>query len=214
MTIHHHPDDTMLLGYAAGTLDTGQHAAIATHLMFCPHCRSFTRALEHAGGEVLANLPAAPMSADAPASLETRLSEPSAPTAPRVPAADLGIPGLPDFVRRYGIGKWQWVAPRVHLRRIELPEQSETRVFLLRSGAGTRMLQHSHTGIELTCVLKGAFRHEGGYFGPGDFDLGDDTVDHRPMVEEGEDCVCFVAMQGELKLNGLLGRVMQPFVRL
>ena len=58
-------------------------------------------------------------------------------------------------------------------------------MFLLRSGPGTKMLQHSHTGIEMTCVLSGAFRHDGGHFGPGDFDLGDDTVDHQPMVDDG-----------------------------
>ncbi len=66
----------------------------------------------------------------------------------------------------------------------------------------------------MTCVLSGAFRHDSGHFGPGDFDLGDETVDHQPIVDDGQDCVCLVAMQGELRLNGLLGRMMQPFVRL
>jgi putative transcriptional regulator len=216
MTIQHHPDDTMLLAFAAGTLDLGQHAAVATHLMYCPHCRRLTRNMEFVGGEVIADLPPTPMSADAFACVEARLSDAVTAPAPQrtasMPRAD--APAIPDFVRRYPIGKWQWVAPRVHLRRIELPEDSPTRVFLLRSGPGTKMLQHSHTGIELTCVLSGAFAHDGGYFGPGDFDLGDDTVDHQPMVQEGEDCICLVAMQGDLRLNGFLGRVMQPFVRL
>ena len=40
------------------------------------------------------------------------------------------------------------------------------------------------------------------------------TVDHQPVVEAGQDCICLVAMQGELRLNGLLGRIVQPFVRL
>jgi putative transcriptional regulator len=39
-------------------------------------------------------------------------------------------------------------------------------------------------------------------------------VDHEPVVDSGQDCVCLVAMQGDLRLNGLLGRIMQPFVRL
>lgn len=216
MTIQHHPEHTMLLAFAAGTLDLGQHAAVATHLMYCPHCRRLTRQMEFVGGEVIANIPPAPMSADALACVDARLHEPVGVAAPHRTAStsSLDAPAIPDFVRRYPIGKWQWVAPRVHLRRIELPEESPTRVFLLRSGPGTKMLQHSHTGIELTCVLSGAFAHEGGYFGPGDFDLGDDTVDHQPMVQDGEDCICFVAMQGDLRLNGFLGRVMQPFVRL
>jgi putative transcriptional regulator len=76
------------------------------------------------------------------------------------------------------------------------------------------MVPHSHTGVEMTCVLAGAFRHEGGYFGPGDFDLGDDTIEHEPVVEPAGECICLVAMQGRLQLNGFIGRLIQPFVRL
>ena len=67
------------------------------------------------------------------------------------------IPGLPKFVRSYQFGNWKWIAPSVHLRPIVLPYASDTRVFLLRSGPGTRMLEHAHTGFEMTCVLSGAF---------------------------------------------------------
>jgi putative transcriptional regulator len=66
----------------------------------------------------------------------------------------------------------------------------------------------------MTCVLTGAFTHEGGRFGPGDFDLGDETVDHQPIVDAGEACICLIAMQGGLRLNGIIGRLMQPFIRL
>jgi putative transcriptional regulator len=66
----------------------------------------------------------------------------------------------------------------------------------------------------MTCVLSGAFSHEGGHFGPGDFDLGDETVDHQPVVDTADECICLIAMHGQLRLNGLVGRLMQPFVRL
>ena len=65
----------------------------------------------------------------------------------------------------------------MHFRPIELPEPSATRVFLLRSKPGTKMVDHTHTGFEMTCVLSGSFAHEGGHFGPGDFDLGDGWMD-------------------------------------
>jgi putative transcriptional regulator len=216
MTIQHHPAEPMLLAFAAGTLDLGQHAAIATHLVACQRCRRLAHAMEEVGGVVVTNLPPASMSVDALACIQARLDEPAATVktrpAPVDSAAD--VPGLPTFIRSYPIGEWQWVAPRVHVRRITLPEASRTRVFLLKSGPGTKMLQHSHTGIEMTCVLTGAFKHDSGLYGPGDFDLGDETVDHRPIVEDGEDCICLIAMQGDLRLNGILGRMLQPFVRL
>jgi putative transcriptional regulator len=34
------------------------------------------------------------------------------------------------------------------------------------------------------------------------------------MVEQGQDCICLVAMQGNLQLKGLIGRMVQPFIRL
>jgi len=217
MTIRHHPSDILLTAFAAGTLDRGQHVAVATHLVACPVCGRFVSSMEHVGGALLANLPPAAMSAGAFAKVENRLAEQAkaAPTGPRPePSAIADIPGLPRFMRRYETGRWTWIAPRVHLRPIVLPEASSTRVFLLKSGAGTKLLQHSHTGLEMTCVLAGAFTHEGGRYGPGDFDLGDETVDHQPVVDPGEECICLIALQGGLRLNGLIGRLVQPFVRM
>jgi putative transcriptional regulator len=216
MSIEHHPPASLLAAFAAGTLDHGQHIAIATHLVSCPQCRSFMRSMEEVGGAVLASLPPASMSNGALAAVEARLNVPVplAPAGITPSVVETAVPRLPKFVRRYHFGKWKWIAPSVHLRPIALPHESDTRVFLLKSGPGTKMLQHTHTGVELTCVLSGAFRQDGSRYGPGDFDLGDETINHQPIVEAGQDCICLVAMQGELRLNGLLGRIMQPFVRL
>jgi putative transcriptional regulator len=216
MSIEHHPPDSMLAAFATGTLDHGQHIAIATHLVSCAHCRRFARSMEQVGGAVLDRLQPAAMSSRALAEVEARLNEPARPAAKQMAPSlsETEVPALPQFVRRYRFENWKWIAPSVHLRPIVLPYASNTRVFLLRSGPGTKMLQHTHTGIEMTCILSGAFRQDGAHYGPGDFDLGDETVDHRPVVEPGQDCVCLVAMQGELQLKGLIGRIVQPFVRL
>jgi putative transcriptional regulator len=217
MTVRHHPPDVLLTAFAAGTLDLGQHVAIATHLATCPRCRSWVRSMEAVGGAVLAALPASAMSSDALSRVVARLERPEPPVdraaPPPLPALD-DTTRLPAFIRGYRMKDWTWIAPRAHLRPIVLPEPSDTRVFLLRSGAGTKMLQHSHTGLEMTCVLSGAFSHEGGRYAAGDFDLGDESVDHQPMVDADGECICLVAMQGDLRLNGWLGRLMQPFVRL
>jgi len=217
MTIHHHPADEFLTAFAAGTLDQGLHAAIATHLIACKRCRDWMHSMEHVGGDVLAAMPPSEVSSDAFARLEARLNEPSrtaASSRSALPTPLDDIPGLPAFVRRFPVGSWKWIAPRVHLRPIALPHSEESRVFLLQAGSGTKMLEHAHKGIEMTCVLSGSFRHDGGRFGPGDFDFGDETIDHDVRVDSGEDCICLVAMQGELQLSGLLGRLVQPFVRI
>jgi putative transcriptional regulator len=120
---------------------------------------------------------------------------------------------LPRFVRTYEFGPWRRITPGVATQPIHLPELSRTRVFLLKAAPGVKLIEHTHTGLEMTCVLSGAFRHEGGRYGPGDFDLGDSGVQHEPRTEGSEDCVSLVAMEGELRLRGLIGRLIQPFIR-
>jgi len=216
MNIEHHPTDEILAAFTAGILDHGQHIAVATHLVKCRQCRDFVSSMEQVGGAVLTKLPPAAMSNSALDETEARLNE-SAPVAVAKTTPVLReteIPGLPEFVRRYQFGRWKWIAPSVYVRPIELPHTSSTRVFLLKSRPGTKMIQHTHTGVEMTCVLSGAFRQDDIQYGPGDFDLGDETIDHWPVVEPGKECICLVAMQGELRLKGLIGRIVQPFVRL
>ncbi len=214
MTIHHHPPDVKLAAFAAGTLDLGQRVVIATHISGCAQCRAFVQAMTHVGGVVLDRLPPTPMADGSFAKLMARLdAKPAPPTVASPPPLD-DVPELPEFVRRRGFERWKWIGPGVHLRPMSLPKSSATRVFLLKAAPGTRMLEHSHTQLEMTCVLAGGYSHAGGHFLPGDFDLGDDEIDHRPVVDAGEPCVCLVALQGELRLSGLLGRLIAPFVRL
>ena len=217
MSIEHHPTDSLLAAFAAGTLDHGQHVAIATHLVSCPQCRAFMRSMEQVGGAVLTSLPPAAMSNGALAAVEARLNEPERPAA-----ADDDTHGARD--RSSWICRNSCVAtgseignglrPPCICGPSCCPMPSDTRVFLLKSGPGTKMLEHAHTGFEMTCVLSGAFSQDGGHFGPGDFDLGDETwITSRWSITAR---IAFVwwRCRGSLRLNGLLGRIMQPFVRL
>ena len=217
MTIHHHPPDELLTAFAAGTLDLGQHVAVATHLAGCSHCRTMVRAMEQVGGVVMDRLKPSEMSPGAFAAVEARLSGSAGGAAAAPVPSGAGfrdIPDLPPFVRHYRDSSWKWIAPKVHFRPVGLPRPSDTRVFLLRSKPGTKMIEHTHTGFEMTCVLSGSFAHDGGHFGPGDFDFGDGSDDHDVVVDSTEDCICLVAMQGDLKLHGMIGRLLQPLVRM
>ena len=214
MTIEHHPEEATLAAYAAGALDLGQRVALATHVRSCRRCLDWVRAMERFGGALVADSPEAEMSEGALAKALARLDE-QQPAAPQnAPETVDAPPELPRFVRRYDFGPWRFVAPRVRMRPIRLPEPSPTRVFLLKVAAGTTLLAHEHTALEMTCVLRGAFRHAGGRYGPGDFDLGEETMQHEPHIEPGEECVSLVAMQGELRWKGFWGRLAQPFLRL
>jgi putative transcriptional regulator len=212
MSVTHHPSLELLAGFAAGTLDAGEHLAVAVHASGCSTCRRLLRAVEGIGGSTLQAIEPAPMKAGAFEDVMAKLDRSS--PQPSAPADSFADETLPEILRHYRIGRRRWVAPGVSMRPIELPGRSKSRAFLLRSNPGTHMLEHTHTGTELTCVLRGSFSHEGGRFGAGDFDFGDETLDHQPTVGDGEPCLCLVAMTGDLHINGFFGRLISPFVRL
>ena len=214
MTIRHHPSAETLAAYAAGTLDLGRRIVVASHMERCAACRGFVRGMEKIAGDMLEDLSPAPMSADALAHTWARIErEPLSHRArPAAPSPD--DPGMPACLRPYEKGRWRWVGPGVEMRPILLPQPEKVRVFLLKAAPGTRLPQHTHEGTELTAILTGSFHHEGGDFLAGDFEEADGSVEHRPVVGRSETCICLVALEGQLKLSGFIGALLNPFVRL
>ena len=74
------------------------------------------------------------------------------------------------------------------------------------------MPEHSHRGTELTLVLRGAFSDAAGRFGRGDLEAADDTLEHVPTAEAGEDCICLTATEAPLRFRGVLPRLAQRFI--
>jgi putative transcriptional regulator len=66
----------------------------------------------------------------------------------------------------------------------------------------------------MTLVLQGAYRDETDRFGRGDIEIGDETMNHTPVAEAGEDCICLIATDARLKFEGLLPRIAQTFLRI
>ncbi len=212
----HHPKNTTLAEFAAGTLDEGRSLVIAAHLTMCGECREFVAAMEEAGGQMLdATEPAAmPEGALALAMTRLGLEQPRQRLLRKgSPLAAVWQPEKNELLG-YGLGPWRWVSPGLHYRSVKVPAKSDTRVFMLKAVPGLKIPQHKHTGTELTCVLSGAFIHEGGRYGAGDCDDADQDVDHSPVIDEGEACICLVAMQGDIKMTGFFGRMIQPLIRI
>lgn len=213
MSIVHHPSDETLGAFANGSLDAGRRVVVAAHVEMCASCQRMVRALEHIGGMQLVQSRGTPLSPDALDKALARLdAAPAATEAPRRMDSDLPV-RLAAFAP-HTLGPWRWIGPGVYHRATSVPDQGGSRVFLLKAAAGTRLPHHTHTGTELTVILQGAFVHDGGRFGVGDVDDAEGAVVHRPVIEAGEDCICLVAMRGELRMLGLMGRLLQPLVRL
>ena len=212
MTIHHHPSEETLAAFAVGQLDEARALVVATHVSLCPACRDGLRRFEAVGGAMLAETPAVAMPGDA---LQRTLAVIDAPAAAPRPAASYpGRSGLPAPLGAYDLGPWRRVGPNVEWRSVDIAAGDGPRVFMLRAQPGTRLPRHRHKGDEWTCVFAGAFRHEHGRFGPGDFDEADDGVEHHPSVEAGVPCICLVALDRGIAFQGWIGRLLQPFVRI
>ena len=210
----HHPKDETLAEFAAGTLDEGRSLVVAAHLSMCAECRGVVAAFEAVGGEMLNAIEPVAMS-DGARDRALALLEREAPRASQANATPRPVwQAEQETLLGYDLGPWRWVSPGLHYRAVMTPDAGDTRVFMLKAVPGLKIPQHNHTGTELTCVLKGAFIHEGGRYAAGDCDDADQDDAHNPVIDDGEICICLVAMQGNIQLTGFIGRMIQPFVRI
>jgi putative transcriptional regulator len=210
MTISHHPSDETLQRYAAGRLTAGPSLVVAVHLEGCPRCRRWVGDLEIIGGILLGELPPTPVSPEALSRALARLDQPVGEPSAVVsrPRSLDGIP-LPQALETSTIMPWRWFGPGMHWSRVCLPHAPEANVVLFRIAASRRLPVHGHTGIELTQVLSGSFSDSSGRFQAGDVEEADGAVEHQPIVDGTEACICLAAVEGRMRLNGFIAPLMQ-----
>ncbi len=217
----HHPDESVLMDFAAGASREAGAVLIATHLALCPCCRDTVKKLESLGGALIEDLPPSAM---APRSLEAmmaRLDEPVAAAASRPrAAAHAGTFGVPSPLRDYlggELDRLTWRRIGQGIEQIDVPVggagASRERMRLLRIAAGVAIPRHTHRGTEMILVLSGGFRDRGEQFLRGDFAMSDEHVDHQPVVDEDADCVCLSVTDGPLRFTGPFGRILNLFAR-
>lgn len=212
MSLRRQPSEERLLAFAAGTLSPPESVVVATHLALRPQTRAWADLGEAVGGAVLEDLEPIALDSRARDVVLARLDAPSPPTTPSPPkGAD---PSLPEPLRHFALGPWRWLGPGVHVRDVLGPRDGDCRVILLRIAPGQCAPRHTHGGIELTCVIDGAYATEDGVFSAGDFEEADRSVTHQPRVVSVEPCLCVAALDGQIVLPGRLGRLLAPFVRL
>ena len=211
MSISHHPSDLLLGDFASSTLDEASAFVVAAHIAMCPQCRRAVAQFECLGGALLEELPAGDIDAGRRARAMAAIK--AEPTPARPPRPSPRAANVDSILDLYSTGPWRWTGPGVHWRPVDLPVENGTRAFMLKAAPGTAMPNHRHSGTEVTLVLKGAFSHGLGRFAAGDIEEADNEIEHGPVVDKASECICLVAMQGEIRLQGWIGRLMQPFVR-
>ncbi|MEQ1492515.1 MAG: ChrR family anti-sigma-E factor [Terricaulis sp.] len=197
MSPQHHPSDDVLTGYVAGALEPGFGLVAAAHIEVCAHCRARVGAFEAASGAALEALPQETISRDALSNVLARLDAPAQP---------INV-DYRSFVERLPLKPKKWLAPGVWVAGVNTPHAPQNRVYLLSVAAGGLTARHEHSGAEFCTVLSGAYRDELGLFAAGDFAAAEGDLNHQPVVQGDEACVCLFATEGRLKPQGLLGRL-------
>lgn len=212
MTAAHNPSEERLLAYVAGTLSPPEAVVVATHLALRPASARWASRLQDIGGALLEEAPPADLSEGALARALARIDVDGGEVVSPPVANDMT--DLPEPLRRYALGPWRWAGPGVRVREVHAPRDGDCRVILLEIGPGRKTPKHTHRGVELTCVIKGAYATETEAFGVGDFEEADEATLHQPRVTSEGPCLCVAALDGEIQLDGWVGRLLQPFVRL
>ncbi len=201
----HHPVPSTMLAYAAGRLPRPHTRVMRTHLALCAACRAAAALAEAVGGAVLEELPPAALAPDALARTLARLD-----AGPRA-AASAAV--APTTLAELATGRWLWIGPSIRLMPLQKRDADDARLDLIKVAPGTRLPGHGHTGMELTCVIAGAFADATGQYRAGDVAEGDPALEHEPMaLPVGEDCICLIATTGRLRAHSWLARLVQPLV--
>jgi putative transcriptional regulator len=220
MTIRNHPDPSILLSYAAGTLAGALSGVVAFHLSMCPRCRADVRRLEMLGGVLLEReggietLGSAKRRAAGPGAGRAR---PGAEPDPEHPApADLACEILPlPLVRYLGMTvndiPWQSLPKGVKQYWVKLPEGSGL-MRLLKAPARSELLAHSHRGMELTMILTGTYTDHTGDYTRGEVTEMNAGSHHHPRITSDTECICIIASEARPRYSKWYARMMRPIL--
>lgn len=203
--------DGLMARFVAGRLPEPARVLVEAHLAISARNRPLVNALEVAASIELEDITPA-IVADRNARLDAIFDSPPIVSSARRPGHD---PVLPDVLLRFvgvAIDDIPWKTKMPGYREHLIGEIEGCEANLLWIKAGRKMPAHTHEGSEITLVLDGAFMDANGRYGRGDIAIADESVDHRPIAETGQPCICFAVTDAPLKLTGSYTQMFADFL--
>ncbi len=201
--------DDLYARFAAGKLSQPMHVLVAAHLAMRGEGRGYVSALEGlAGGMFERTPPLALPDRDAClkgifAATNTAASQAAAQSLMPAPLHDFLGKDLADI-------KWRRRMPGLREYTVSKQNGVEANLYLIKAGHG--IPSHTHEGSEFTLVLKGSFFDKVGRYTAGDIAIADSELDHHPIVDKDEDCLCYAVIDAPLHLTGPIGRIFDRFL--
>lgn len=208
--IKHHIPDAILAAYAAGSLPQPFAIVVASHISLCVHCRGSYEAHQAVGGVILHGTETAEISNDLKSNILTQLDDPFTP-APIYDRSGV-YPGPVVEALKGKEPRWKTLGMGVRQDILSANKQGSLR--LLYIPAGQAVPEHSHGGLELTLILQGSFSDHTGQFDVGDVEIGDPDLEHTPIADPGDPCICLAATDAPLRFKSLMPRLLQPLFKI
>lgn len=213
-TTQHHIDETWLLAYSSGSLPEGLTLAVATHIAMCDSCRDTVRRFDALGGDVLTSVQP---QEDTKSSLAAIFDRADAIEAQEQSTPKPAPSALPKPLQCYisgGFDDIKWRSIGMGAKQAIICDDGQSTARLLYIPSGMALPDHGHQGVEMTVVLQGAFWDGDQRFGAGDVECASPDVEHQPIADIGEDCICLAATDAPLRFKSMLPRLLQPIIRI
>lgn len=214
MKPQHHPDHSTLLAYAAGSITESFSLLIAAHLEWCSECRATVANAEDIGGHLLATQAKAEMSTTALTNIwncidnTPRLEQPRREIHPTNGLPTVLSQLFPDGMQKV---KWSKLAPGIKQHKLPEIDSGAGTVRLLHIEQGISIPNHTHLGTELTFILQGSYSDKTGQYQRGDLSDVDNNLEHTPLVDSEQPCICLIATDEHLVFSNMFNKIMQPF---
>jgi len=207
--------DEWIVSYASGALSEAHALVVATQCHFHPDLQEKVNAAEDIGGSLMEDSEPSNMSNHTFDDLMKQIDTLQAYDLQPLNDNDLPTP-LADYLGNRSLNQLDWRLMGPGLSQVRLwTGPNDERLWLLKAKGGTKMPSHDHSGLEMTLVLKGSYHVGQDCYSPGMLEMADDnTVDHMPIIDQGDDCICLVMTEAPIKFNSLIGRLLQPFTGL
>ena len=221
---HYHPSDNELAEYAAGTADWAVAICVGAHLHYCPACKAKVLAYSEIGGQCLSQNEAIPVEDSALSNTLAKIRSVKNSTKEETFSTSLAAPQkentvfdqLPKVLKKLIQDpkkiKWKRVSPSLREAHL-VAGQDQYEVCLHKISKGKKVAQHDHGGTEIVVVLNGAFSDHNGTYREGDFVTKHPGEIHRPAATEDKDCLCLSVVSAPVKVSGLLGKAVNPFIQ-
>ena len=218
-----HPSSAVLLDYASDTLGFAHRLVVETHVLHCQACAETILFLKEVGCKLSGNLPTVTPPGDLFNRCISSLDKGEATRSPnRMAGPATDRPGtvdkmlLPSPLTNLQPTRLRWLAPGI--RHSTLWRDDLSTLHFIRVNAGVTLPAHSHRGLELTCVLNGAFQDNHGLYAVGDVAEEDEDYDgvnlrreqdHLVKAEPQGSCTCILATTGRLRFSNWMIRLLQ-----